>query len=250
MCPFREPEPEPTAAEAGAEAAGDDHDLIRRAQRGEEEAFEQLVTRHQQRIWRVARSMVSSDEDARDLAQETFLRVFRSLDRFDFQHPFTTWAYRIATNLAIDHLRRRRPTVSAGSGTGDGDEVEVDLPDRDVPDPSRRMEAEETSREVRDCIDSLAPHFQAVLVLREIEGLACTEIAEIVGATHVTVRWRLHRGRKLFQEEWERRDRLREREAGIRRAAGIKRAEDGANAGPAPPVGSLEGESSETEELE
>ena len=58
----------------------------------------------------------------------------------------------------------------------------------------------------------MAPHFQAVLTLRELEGLACTEIAKIVGATHVTVRWRLHRGRKLFQEEWERRSRLAEGE--------------------------------------
>jgi DNA-directed RNA polymerase specialized sigma24 family protein len=68
--------------------------------------------------------------------------------------------------------------------------------------------AMETADEVQECLAALAPHFQSVLVLRELEGLPCTEIAEIVGATHVTVRWRLHRGRKLFQEEWERRQRL------------------------------------------
>lgn len=200
-------------ASPGREAQARDHERIRRAQGGDERAFEALVRDHQARAYRIARSMVPTEEDARDIVQEAFLRVFRSLERFDFDHAFGTWLNRIVTNLAIDHLRKRRSTVRTGPG-GDEDEpdaVELELPDPDQPDPSRRLESEETADAVRACIDSLAPHFQAVLTLREIEGMACTEIAEIVGATHVTVRWRLHRGRKLFQEEWERRERLRER---------------------------------------
>ncbi len=199
--------------DVAAEACGgpSDHDLVRGAQAGDEAAFELLVRRHQARAWRVARNLVPNDEDARDLAQEAFLRVFRSLDRFDFQHDFTTWLYRIVTNLGIDHLRKRRPQVStAVRGEGD-EEVELDLPDTDAPAPSSQLESAETAERVRACIDSLAPHFQVVLTLRELEGLPCTEIAAIVGASHVTVRWRLHRGRKLFQEEWERRERLAER---------------------------------------
>ena len=188
-----------------------DHELIRRAQAGEESAFSDLVRRHQRRAWRVARNMVPSDEDAEDLAQEAFLRVFRSLERFDFQHDFTTWLYRIVTNLSIDFLRRRRPVVSTSS-VADDDEVELDFSDPRDEQPSDFIEAEETAGEVQECLAALAPHFQAVLVLRELEGLACTEIADIVGATHVTVRWRLHRGRKLFQEEWERRQRVKGRE--------------------------------------
>ena len=76
--------------------------------------------------------------------------------------------------------------------------------------PADGLERGELALEVKACMDALAPHFQSVLVLREMEGLPCDQIAQIVGATHVTVRWRLHRGRKLFQEEWERRARLRE----------------------------------------
>ncbi len=199
-----------TPAAPGAPGDGlDDHALVRRAQKGDPDAFEALVQRHEGRAFRVARNMVPSDEDARDLAQDAFLRVFKSLERFDFQHEFTTWLYRIVTNLAIDQLRKRRPTVSTqGVRAGDDDDRELDLPDPDAEDPSRRLESFETVRAVRECIDSLAPHFQTVLTLRELEGLPCTEIAKIVGATHVTVRWRLHRGRKLFQEEWERRTRL------------------------------------------
>ncbi|MDA1266407.1 MAG: sigma-70 family RNA polymerase sigma factor [Planctomycetota bacterium] len=194
-----------------------DHALLHRCQAGEEDAFEALVKRHQKRAYRVARNMVPSDEDAQDLAQEAFLRVFRSLERFDYQHDFTTWLYRIVTNLCIDHLRKRRPTVSIAA-VGEEDEADLDLIDHRDALPSDRIEAEETAAEVQACLDALAPHFQSVLVLRELEGLPCTEIAEIVGATHVTVRWRLHRGRKLFQEEWERRQRM---EAAGGKAAGL-----------------------------
>lgn len=202
-------EPEDLTAVPGTEPEREDHDLIRRAQAGEEEAFAALVKRHERRAIGVARKMVPSDEDAQDLAQEALMRVFRNLDRFDFQHDFTTWLYRIVTNLAIDHLRKRRPAVST-SGLLDDEETDLDLPDPRDDRPSDRLEAMETAAEVQECLSALAPHFQSVLVLRELEGLPCTEIAEIVGATHVTVRWRLHRGRKLFQEEWERRQRLKE----------------------------------------
>ncbi len=185
-----------------------DHDRVRAALAGEEHAFEELVRCHQARLFRMLRNLVRSDEDAQDLVQEAFLRVFRSLSSFDFQHPFGTWLTRIATNLAIDHLRRRRPLASGWSG-GEEPEAETALDAVETREqaPERRLEADETAREVHACLDALAPHFSSVLVLRELEGLACQTIAPIVGATHVTVRWRLHRGRKLFQEEWERRQR-------------------------------------------
>ncbi|MFN0243699.1 MAG: RNA polymerase sigma factor [Planctomycetota bacterium] len=199
--------PEPDVADASATIA-EDHAAIRRAQAGDEQGFRELVERHQSRAWRVARNLVGSDEDAQDLAQEAFLRVFRSVDKFDFEHAFTTWLYRIVTNLAIDHLRKRRPVHS--TTREDDEEPDLDVPDASVEQPSDRMERGELAREVKACLESLAPHFQSVLVLREMEGLPCKEIADIVGATHVTVRWRLHRGRKLFQEEWERRARFRD----------------------------------------
>lgn len=212
----------PAAGEGpSSEADGDPHpevergpppdpreqDLIRRAQAGEERAFEELVRAHQQRAFRIARNLVPSEDDARDLVQEAFLRVFRSLERFDFQYGFSTWLHRIVTNLAIDHLRRRRLVTQQASGEDDDAGAwEAEL-ESQAPSPSDRLESAETARKVRECIAALAPHFQAVLTLRELEGLPCTEIARIVGATHVTVRWRLHRGRKLFLEEWERRER-------------------------------------------
>jgi RNA polymerase sigma-70 factor (ECF subfamily) len=191
---------------AGVRPSGEasDHDLIRAAQRGESLGFELLVKRYEDRAVRVAWGLVADREDARDLAQEAFMRVFRNIDRFDFQHEFTTWLYRIVTNLSIDHLRKRRPRQSTTYSGDEGEDVELEFSDDEADRPWEPMAREETAAQVRACIDRLAPHFQAVMVLRELEGLPCTEIAEIVGATHVTVRWRLHRGRKLFQDEWER----------------------------------------------
>ena len=207
-----------------------DHDLIRAAQRGEERAFEQLVARHEERAMRVAWGLVANREDARDLAQEAFLRVFRNLERFDFHHELTTWLFRIVTNLAIDHLRKRRPHRST-TVVGEEGESEIDLLDEAAERPWEAMSREETAERVRACIDRLAPHFRSVMVLRELEGLPCTEIATIVGATHVTVRWRLHRGRKLFQDEWERMER-----AGRGGSPPPGSSEPPANTPPTPPV--------------
>lgn len=203
------------ADQARREAARFDHALLRKAQGADEEAFGELVRRHQGRAYRVARNLVPSDEDAQDIAQEAFLRVFRNLERFNFDHEFTTWLYRIVTNLCIDFLRKRRVALSVSRGRegDDGEESALDLEDHSEPAPWEYAEAMETATEVHEVLASLAPHFQSVLTLREIEGLGCPEIAEIVGATHVTVRWRLHRGRKLFQEEWERRMRMRQQGA-------------------------------------
>ncbi|MFT5461721.1 MAG: RNA polymerase sigma-70 factor (ECF subfamily) [Planctomycetota bacterium] len=184
-----------------------DHELIRNAQAGDQDAFARLVSRHEARAMRVAWGLVGNREDARDIAQDGFLRVFKSLERFDFKHEFTTWLYRIVTNLSIDHLRKKRPVLSTGQLGGGEDAPPFELEDEDAPRPSARLESEETAGLVRDCIESLPEHFSSVLLLRELEGLPCKDISDIVGATQVTVRWRLHRGRKLFQDEWERRHR-------------------------------------------
>ena len=164
---------------------------------------------HDEGVLRLAFNLLRSQEDARDVYQEALIRVYRNLHKFRFDCSFHTWLYRIVTNLCIDHLRKRRPAISTSAGEDEGEALQ--LPDASAPRPSAGLEQDETQIRVRAVIDSLAPHFQSVLTLRELEGLPCTEIAEIVGATHVTVRWRLHRGRKLFQEEWERMERALER---------------------------------------
>jgi RNA polymerase sigma-70 factor (ECF subfamily) len=181
-------------------AGASDHDLVRAIQAADQDAFAELVARHEGRAYRVARQLVPDADEARDVAQEAFLRIFKNSERFDFEHEFTTWLYRIVTNLCIDHLRRRRPRTVGGEEDEPGPEVV----DEGALAPSQRLEQSETAALVRACVARLPEHFRVVIALRELEGLTCQEISRIVGATPVTVRWRLHRARKLFAEQWER----------------------------------------------
>ena len=198
--------PEPLSFPSEPSSREEDERLLRLAQEGDEQAFGDLVERHQARACRVARSLVGSEEDAQDVAQEAFLRAYRNLERFDFQYAFSTWLYRIVTNLCIDLLRKRRRHQSLSMPEeSESEAFDLDLPDPREALPSDGLIALETAGEVRVVLDGLAPHFRTALVLRELEGLSCKEIADIVGATHVTVRWRLHRGRKLFMDAWKRR---------------------------------------------
>jgi RNA polymerase sigma-70 factor (ECF subfamily) len=173
-----------------------DADLVVRARRGDSEAFRGLVERYQDRVFWVARGMVGNDEDARDTAQEAFIRVHRSLERFDTRLKFYTWLYQIVVNLCIDHLRKqsKRKGVSldvVGEVPGDGD-------DRDP------LEGGELKQRVQRVLDELPPKYKAVMVLSDLQGIGAKEIATMTGTTHATVRWRHHRARKLFREAWER----------------------------------------------
>ncbi|MBK8977464.1 MAG: sigma-70 family RNA polymerase sigma factor [Planctomycetes bacterium] len=179
----------------------EDAAVVRAILDGEPDAFGELVGRYHRRAFWVAFHVVGRAEDARDVVQEAFVRVHRSLQRFDFERSFYTWFHRIVMNLAIDALRKRRSARA----------VELDVlgeraGDDDGPDaPAERAELRGRVWEVLEKLDA---KFKAVLVLRDIHGLSCREIAPILGVTHATARWRLHRGRQVFREQWERLDRL------------------------------------------
>lgn len=175
----------------------DDADLVRRAMDRDQDAFAALVARYQKRAFWIAFHVVGRVEDARDVAQEAFVRLFRSLDRYDFARSFYTWFYRIVMNLAIDHLRKHKGRTTSL------DEFQGGLPDGGA-DSSAPMQQAEQNHQVWRVLDKLDSKFRAVLVLRDIHGLSCREIAPILRITHATVRWRLHRGRQVFKEQWER----------------------------------------------
>jgi RNA polymerase sigma-70 factor (ECF subfamily) len=173
-----------------------DADLVLRARRGDGEAFRSLVERYEQRAYWVARGMLNNDEDARDAAQDAFIRVHRSLERFDVNLRFYTWLYQIVVNLCIDQLRKRkkRRGVSldaVGDIEGRGE------------DPCA-LEGAELKTRVARVLEELPPKYKAVMVLSDLEGIGAKEIATITSTTHATVRWRHHRARKLFREAWER----------------------------------------------
>lgn len=172
-----------------------DADLVRRARQRDEDAFRQLVERYEARVFWLARNLVGNAESARDVAQEAFVRVFRNLARFDTSRNFYTWLYQITTNLSIDHLRR----------TGRQKPLDLDAIGGVVdsrPEPGAVSLKGDLRRRVEATLDRLPPKYKAVLVLRDIQGFSCQEIAEIVGCNNATARWRLHRARKLFKSLW------------------------------------------------
>jgi RNA polymerase sigma-70 factor (ECF subfamily) len=171
----------------------EERELIRRSQKGDEEAFRELVERYEKRAYWVACNMVHSHEEARDITQEAFLRVYRSIDRFKLKMNFYTWLYQIVMNLSIDRLRRQAIFRPASLDSIGERQDTQEAPDANI----ERTELRETVRRV---LDKLAPKYKAVITLRDIEGLSCREIAEIVGCTHATVRWRLHRARLIFKK--------------------------------------------------
>ena len=172
-------------------------DLINRCQQGSGEAFRELFDRYQRRTYWIAHNMLSNYDTAQDISQEAFLRVFRNIGRFDTKKNFYTWLYQIVVNLCIDHMRR-----GSHSRAADLDEVGAGIPDTGL-DPRESTGRSELRGRVQQALDRLPPKYKAVLTLRDIQGFSCEEIAEIVDATNATVRWRLHRARKLFKAAWD-----------------------------------------------
>ena len=176
------------AGDGEAGRSDDDRDLVDRARRGDTDAFAGLVRKYQHRIVNLARVLTSRSDDAEDVAQEVFLRVYRGLSRFRAQSSFKTWLYQIATNTARTHLGRRLKQRE-----------EQDDPER--PSLAERPSAENVERAVedRDRIDralaSLPQELREAVVLRDVEGLDYREIAAALDVPIGTVESRIFRGR-------------------------------------------------------
>lgn len=202
--------------EAGSESGhapdASDNALVQATLAGETRAFEGLVRRYEERAWWAAYHLLGDAEEARDVVQEGFLRAYKALARFDFGMSFYTWLYRIVVNLSIDAMRKRsrlKPVVL--------DDVAGGLAEPDPQDaPGSRMESAETIARVREVLAKLPEKYRTVMTLRELDGLSCKEIATIVRSTHATVRWRLHVARRMFKEQWDRIERVAERESRAR----------------------------------
>jgi len=168
-----------------------DSAAVSAAQAGDRGAFEWLVRRHERRALAVAIGVLHHREDARDACQEAFLRVFRALDRFDHHAQFSTWLYRIVVNICIDRLRNRSARLVAL------DDVEGVLAAED--DPARSVEGAQLGGRIGAALARLTPNHRTALVLREVQGLAYQEIAEVMGCSVGTVMSRLFHARKKMQ---------------------------------------------------
>jgi len=169
----------------------DEGSLIERSQRGDLDAFDRLVAAHQDRIYHTAYRITGNAEDARDAGQETFIKAFRALARYRHEAAFSTWLHRIAVNASLDIVRRRpqAPPVPL---------EEVALPAQSH-NPDTEVERHEVQRRVHDALGRLAPDHRIIVVLRDLQGLAYEEIAEVVRIPIGTVRSRLSRAREALR---------------------------------------------------
>jgi RNA polymerase sigma-70 factor (ECF subfamily) len=171
-----------------------DEALCARVAARDEGAFDQLVERYQARAYRLAWSLLRDTEDARDVSQEAFLRVYQSASRFRGDARFSTWFYRILVNLALDHRRRRR--WWQGAVAHDRDDEDVALVERQParePDPGERASEEQTMTRLWDAVHRLSRQQRAAVVLSVQEQLSTAEIAAVLECSEPTVRVHLHR---------------------------------------------------------
>jgi RNA polymerase sigma-70 factor (ECF subfamily) len=181
-----------------------DHELVAAARDGDELAFQEVVRRYRTPITNFVYRMLNDYEMAVDLAQETFVRVYTSIGRYEANYSFSTYIYRIASNLAISELRKRkrRKVVSLfGIFTGeDGEAVELDPADeRQLPEDA--LLEDERKRAVRKAIASLPEKYRTALVLRDIEDHSYEQIAAILDLSEGTVKSRINRARNLLRDK-------------------------------------------------
>jgi RNA polymerase sigma-70 factor (ECF subfamily) len=179
--------------------------LIRAAQRGDQDAFEQLVRAHDQSVLRLAMNLLRSPDDARDVYQEAFLRVYRSLDSFRFDCSFQTWLYRIVTNICLDQLRKRkvRKEESAVVETSDGpiDRMEVFEEEAAHADPERTLWNRELKQRIENALRDLTPRERMVFELRHYQGLRLRNIGELLGTTEEAAKNCLFRATRKMRVE-------------------------------------------------
>ncbi|WP_376795541.1 RNA polymerase sigma factor [Thermogemmatispora sp.] len=173
-------------------------------------SFELLVARHMQRVYTLVYKIVNDNEEAEDLTQEVFLKVYRALPRFDMQCAFTTWLYRIATNTALDALertqRQRQQTIQIERARprSRGADASSEPGLSELPAPGPTPEELVLRRELRDCINRVLRRLDReqmrVLLLRDLEDMSYEELAQILQAKLSAVKMRVHRARLAFKE--------------------------------------------------
>ena len=171
--------------------------LIRRVQAGETDAFEDLVRAHEKTVYNLALRMTGNPQDAEDMAQEAFLKAYRSLPEFRGESKFSVWLYRIVSNLCLDLLRarKRRPTQSMTLQDDEGEENQLEIPDEHF-SPEKLLDRRLTRESVQRGLDALPDDARQILLLREIRGMSYEEIAETLGLEPGTVKSRIFRARK------------------------------------------------------
>ncbi len=178
-----------------------DHELVRKTLDGDATAYRGLVERYETRIYHVCYGMVRNREDARDMAQDAFIKAYKNLSRFRFQASFYTWLCRIAMNVCIDHLRKQkvRKADAFDEGIATREAGGVISMEHHKNNPAKDVERKRLYARILAAMDELPELHRQVVVLREMEGLSYKEIAEVLEVPEGTVMSRLYYARKRLQ---------------------------------------------------
>lgn len=178
-------------------------DLIQRLQKGDREAFNELVMQYEKQIINIAYGMLSDREDALDAAQEVFIKVYKSISSFKGQSSLTTWIYRITANVCNDILRKRQrsaKTVSIYPAEDEEENRQTEIADT-APTPEEALEQSEAQKAVREGIAQLSDDFRAVLTVCDIEGCSYEEASQVLGLPQGTIKSRLNRARNALRKK-------------------------------------------------
>ncbi len=189
---------EPTSRISMVRDRATDRELVDRTRAGDPSSFDDLVRRHQGRIYRLTVHMMRNAGDADDLTQETFVRAYRALDRFDGRSEFFTWIYRIAVNLCLNAMRSRRHRVKDSSL--DDDRLEGVEPSDDSERPDDDALRKQTYAGLCHAIDDLSETLRTTVILVCVDGLSHDEAAAVLGAPSGTIAWRVHEARRKMKE--------------------------------------------------
>lgn len=188
-------------------ARSQDEVMVERARAGDVDAFETLIHQYERKVYNLAYRLTGNHEDASDMAQEAFVRVYVKLPEFRGESSFSTWLFRIASNACLDEIRKRKrqkvTSLQNPYELGEGEELERQYAD-EADGPEELLARKETRAAVQACIADLDDEYRVVVVLRDIQGLAYNEIAELLGLNLGTVKSRLNRARAAIKEKFTR----------------------------------------------
>ncbi|MDD4856623.1 MAG: sigma-70 family RNA polymerase sigma factor [Candidatus Krumholzibacteria bacterium] len=192
----------------------EDKVLIERCLRGDEKAFEELLSKYRRSVFSICLRMVRNRSTAEDIAQEVFVKVFSALGRYDPTYPFSSWLNRITSNLCIDHLRREKErTVSLDQPVeGADNDLLIQIPAAGA-GPDREMESKEIMAILEEALATIPEHYRIIVILRHQEQLSYEEISDTLGIPLGTVKARIHRARNMIVEHFRRRGLFRDSRA-------------------------------------
>lgn len=178
--------------------------LVAMARDGNRNAFAELVERYKGKIYHLAYRMLGNNQEAEDVVQDTFMRIYEHLDRYDNAHKFSTWIYRIATNLCIDRLRRRKAVYSLDAEYADGEGLDgYSVLRSDDPGPDQQLVLSERQQLIASAMATLPAKYKSAMALKYYQDLSLQEISDILHIPVSTVKTRIHRGRGYLRRKLE-----------------------------------------------